>query len=170
MPKAPIPDYLVAEVKQDGFTEYFLHDEVFHSGIFLLIGDVPKEKYTEWARIEFNCPDQTPYHGKHAWASPVEMEDGDLRTVMVMLGAWKNTREQHLTLQHECHHATTYQLHHIGLTHSRETEEVWTYFQESIVRRFLWALEHPKQTIPCPRRKQLVAQQKRRLAKKPRST
>lgn len=165
-PKVKYPDHLVALAEYDDFRDFFFTDDVFHGSYYLVIGSkLTKERYNIWAHAEFGCQKDHPYFGDHAWCNPV-MDNGTLRPVIVMRSDWRGTMEERLTLQHECHHAASYTLEHIGLKHSQQTEEVWAYLQEALVRTFTWALSNPRLCVPCPQRKTLKAAPKRPLAKK----
>jgi hypothetical protein len=153
----------LTEIRTKGFRQLYLLDDTFSAGIFLLINPTTKE-FDAWLMEHFGIEDKShdDFNAFHNW---YKTKDGSIYNVIVLCFDWTWKRSNWGTLVHEIHHAVTNILTRKGIKHSDETEEVWAYYQQSILERFIWGLGNRRLIMQKPKVK---PPKKRPLAKKPR--
>lgn len=142
MNKHPITMPAVAFVPQKDpkFRVLFISEDTFCGSIYFLLGATP-ERFKTWMKEIFDREDKD---ASHYFTTEVHARNGATVDVIAFRDeVWDWDIQQMATLVHECHHATSNMLFRKGLAHTRETEEVWAYLQDSIYQRICWALKNP---------------------------
>lgn len=152
----------VVEVPRKGYREFYLLEDTWNAGIFLLIG-IRAKQYTEWTKERFGISDDKLDDTKNGTARWVTYNGATYEIITIGDAKWTWRRSQWCVLVHELHHVVTSILNRKGITHSGATEECWAYLQDSLLNRFVWALGNRRKVLQRPK-----APKKRPLARKPR--
>lgn len=132
----------------EGIRQIKLWEEVFCCPVYLLL-EVCSTSFDAWLSRELRVQ-QTGGHPAYRAGQAVEVRDRDTRQLTALVisfnGRWSRSVDNILVLMHEVHHCVTFLLTDRGIKHSTETEELWAYLQDSLVRRFVDALNPPKRT------------------------
>lgn len=142
---------LLPFITKEGLTEVWLLDETWGCNIHL-VTNIPSHKaMQDWMTRVFNIKDNSAsdkYIENKFWVgeaiSIAYANSPGLKAMVIRIPEkWKENLENILTLSHEALHCTFKILSRKGMRHSEETEEAYTYFHESIVRRLVEAMRKP---------------------------
>lgn len=127
----------------EGLTEVYLHDEVYRMNIHFLT-NASGDRAGRWMSRVFEIKEGGD-HPRHLAGSVMEIRsanNGLHALVITMPDVWTGSQDQIITLMHEMYHVTSFTLFSRGLKHDRDiSEEAFSYFQESLVKRFWNALK-----------------------------
>lgn len=126
----------------EGIRQVRLFEETFCCPVYLLL-EVSPASFDAWLTRELRVQ-QAAGHPAYRAGQAIEVRDRDTRQLTALVisfnGRWCRSVDNLLVLMHEVHHCVTFLLHDRGLRLSAETEEVWAYLQDSLVRRFVDSL------------------------------
>lgn len=146
---------------EEGITEVWLYDEVFGSNIHFITDTKSHDHVKHWMQRVFNIkdPSLSKYDNLSARGECVTIGyqngPGLKATVIHMGDKWSESFDNILTLCHEATHVTYAVLNSKGIKHLEETDEVFAYFQESLVSRFVIAMRKPVIKYNTPQKPQV---------------
>lgn len=145
----------------EGITEVWLYDEVFGCNIHFITDTKSHDNVKHWMQRVFNIkdPSLSKYDNLSARGECVTIgyQDGPgLKATVIHMGdKWVENLDNILILCHEATHATYAILSNKGIKHTEETDEIFAYFQESLVSRFVMAMRKPVIKYDRPKKPQV---------------
>lgn len=125
---------------KEGFLEVWFFDWTWSVSVHFLLGEGDLSK---WAcRIYRLKQGVTTSAAESASAFEVLSSTEALVAAVVCLpSGWNRTDRDIVLLTHETHHVTSYVMERRGVAFGRKQDEPHAYFQDSLVNRFLYAMD-----------------------------